>query len=173
MQLRLVFVFVVAVLVLVSAPGCSVSSLYAQAFLQRDSLKVTVLRVVDGDTYLVKYRKADPFKVRLRMPDPLDTVNTFDSSLRFARKQAVRVGLTVDSVQSLARRALDFVDSLITEAKGRVMLRKYPDQESLMKQISFDRLLRGVEVRGVHLGTLLRERHLTVESFEKVHTTNK
>jgi endonuclease YncB( thermonuclease family) len=141
--------------------------LTAQSYLQKDSLKVKVLRVLDGDTYLVQYRKSEPIKIRLRMPDPHDTVDTFDASPRRALKQSVRLGITIDSVQKLAKATTLFVDSLIISVKGSVILRKYEDQIALGRQFSYDRLLRGVEVRGRHLGEILRERGLSVEKLTR------
>lgn len=130
---------------------CS-TSVFAQSYLTKDSLKVKVERVIDGDTYVVVYRK-ESFTVRARMPDPHDTLDTFDTHLKQARKQAARYGITVDSVRVLSEAATHFMDSLLTGKK--VVLRKYPDQLYIGTQFSYGRLLRGVELHGVNVGELL------------------
>jgi hypothetical protein len=129
----------------------------AQAFLEKESLKVTVLRVIDADTYMVKYRN-DVFNVRLRNPDPKDTIDTWDKNLRQARKQSARYGISVDSVRSLGNQATAYMDSLLTGK--RVILRRYPDQFSASAQWSYNRLLRGVEIDGAHISTIIPSRFI-------------
>ncbi len=131
------------------------SRLSAQAFLEKDSLKATVLRVIDADTYQVKYRK-DVFNVRLRNPNPKDTIDTWDKNLRQARKQSARYGISVDSVRALGNEATTYMDSLLTGKK--VILRRYPDQITASAQWSYNRLLRGVELGGLHLSSIFPEK---------------
>lgn len=142
----------------------TVNNLYSQAFRIRDSLKAKVIRVIDGDTYLVKYR-SNVFKVRLRMPDPKDTIDTFDRNRQRAQKQARSRNISLDSVLVLAEQAKRFADSLLVGK--RVLLRLYADQTDFMKLSSFDRLLRGVELiadsTGTNIGYYLRSRGLTVK----------
>ena len=140
------------------------SSAFAQSGIMRDKANVRVLRVVDGDTFLVQYRN-ETVKIRLRMENPRDTVDTFDTKAQRAKKQAQRCGISVDSVRALSREATHVMDSLFT---GKVVrLRRYADQTDLGRQFSFDRLLRGVEWKGKNVATILRKRNLTVESFPK------
>ncbi len=135
---------------------------FAQSGLMRDKAKVRVLRVIDGDTFLVQYRQ-ETVKIRLRLENPRDTVDTFDTKTQRAKKQAQRCGISVDSVKALSEQATMLMDSLLTDKK--VILRRYPDQTDLGRQFSFDRLLRGVEWKGKNVAIILRERNLTVESF--------
>lgn len=141
------------------------TSAFAQSGIMRDKAEVLVLRVIDGDTFLVQYRKTETVKIRLRMENPRDTVDTFDTKTQRAKKQAQRCGISVDSVRALSREATHVMDSLFT---GKVVrLRRYADQTDLGRQFSFDRLLRGVEWKGKNVATILRKRNLTVESFPK------
>jgi endonuclease YncB( thermonuclease family) len=138
------------------------NTMLAQSGIMRDGVKVRVLRVIDGDTFLVQYR-SDTTKIRLRMENPRDTVDTFDKIPRRAKQQAARCGISVDSVRALSHEATAYMDSLLTDKTVR--LRRYDDQTDLGRQFSYDRLLRGVEWRGKNVALLLRKRHLTVESF--------
>jgi endonuclease YncB( thermonuclease family) len=121
----------------------------AQPYLTKDSLKVKVRRVIDGDTYEVVYRKKHVFSVRVRMPNPKDTLDTFDTNLKQARKQALQHGISVDSVQTLAAEATRFVEALLGDKT--VLLRRYEDQTTIVKQFSFNRVLRGVEFEGKNI----------------------
>jgi endonuclease YncB( thermonuclease family) len=138
---------------------------FSQSSTTHDSIKVRIIRVIDGDTYLVKYANRHTFKIRLRCENPRDTLDTFDSRMPKAGKQAARFGISVDSVRSLSATATAFVDSLLRDKIVR--LRRYDDQTDLARQFSYDRLLRGVEYKGRNLAELLRERRLTVDSFTK------
>jgi hypothetical protein len=130
---------------------CSIQS-SAQAFVQKDSLKVKVLRVIDADTYMVQYRK-DVFTVRVRNENPKDTLDTWDKGLRQAHKQSARYGIAVDSIRTLGERATLFMDSVLSGK--RVVLRRYADQFTMAQQWSYNRLLRGVEFEGRHVREIL------------------
>lgn len=130
----------------------STTAISAQAFLEKDSLKVKVLRVIDADTCMVQYRK-DVFNVRLRTANPKDSIDTWDKGLRQARKQSARYGISVDSVRTLGKMAFAFMDSLLTDKY--VVLRRFPDQTLPGKQWSYNRLLRGVEYKGVPVGEII------------------
>lgn len=145
---------------------CSRVDMLAQKnpHLWRDTINVKVEKVIDADTYRVKYRNYEPFTVRLRMENPKDTVDSFDKNFQRAKKQMTKTSLSLDSVRLLARIATEFVDSVMKRHKYRVKLLTYPDQTVIGKDISFQRLLRGVVVDNHHIGDLLRERKLTAES---------
>ncbi len=153
-----------AVFALFSSIGAA--SAYAEQTprLNRDTINVRVVKVTDADTYKVQYRTYRIFPIRLRMPIPTDTVDTFDRNVRRAKKQAARLGISLDSVRVLAVQATAFTDSVLKANKYQVKIIHYPDQNVPAKDVSFNRLLRGVVVDGKHLGTLLRERGFTVES---------